>query len=966
MIRGDRLGPYEIESQIGHGGMGEVFRARDTRLHRTVAIKLVRPDLARRIDFRERFQREARAISALNHRHICSLYDIGEQNGLDYLVMEYVEGESLAEVLKWRPLPLEQVLQYSAETADALAAAHARGIIHRDLKPANIMITAAGVKVLDFGIAKRSDRAESQDAATVTIEAETSAGQVLGTVAYMSPEQAEGRPLDARSDIFSLGVVMYEMLCGQRPFRGGTTLAVLASILREQPEAPRQLRPETPPELERIVLRCLAKKPEDRYASAAGLRGDLEACRKTGGSSFTLRKSLAVTAALLLLIAVGAAGTWWFVRASRVRWAETVALPEAQRLMEHSQPLAALKLLQQAERYAPVSPELIRLKEDLRLGPATINTIPPGADISIIDYANPNTVDANQWEHLGLSPVKTNRLPQDGFFRIRAVKDGFETLEVAEPVPVPLPITLHTHQATPPGMVWIPPIPTAIFAEVIGIRLPPAQTPGAWLDKYEVSNRQFKEFVDAGGYRKQQYWKQPFVKGGKSLTWEQAMAEFRDATGQPGPFTWEAGSYPDGKADFPVGGVSWYEAAAYAEFAGKSLPTMYHWYIGSGLGLNLQILSVSNFSGKGPAPRGAYAGLGLFGTYDMAGNVKEWTWNPSGDKRYILGGGWNEASYMFRQADARLPFERDAMFGFRCARYESAVPEILSGPVPADSRDRRIDKPADDATFKIYQSMLAYDKTDLKATVDSTGDAPHWRTENVSFQAAYGNERVIAHLYLPKNAAPPYQVVAFFPSATALTARTPEAVATALMEYIVKSGRTLVLPAYKGTLERGPTNWGATPPRQQRDLRIQQIKDMGRTIDYLETRSDIDVTRLGYYGLSFGAMQGLNVLATEPRFKAAVLVSGGSSAKGLPEVDTWNYAPRVKIPVLMLNGRDDFLSPLETSQIPLFQALGTPEKDKRHVVYEGGHIDFHERLEVVKEALGWFDRYLGPVTLKTQ
>src|SRR5580658_2919918 len=231
MKPGERLGPYEIETELGHGGMGEVFRARDTRLHRTVAIKIVRPEFARRTDFRERFQREARAVSALNHPHICGLYDIGERNGLDYLVMEYVEGESLAVLLQRATLPVAQALQYSAETAGALAAAHARGIVHRDLKPANIMITSAGVKVLDFGLAKRSDRAESQDAATVTMEAETSAGQVLGTVAYMSPEQAEGRPLDARSDIFSLGVVMYEMLCGQRPFRGGTTLAVLASIL---------------------------------------------------------------------------------------------------------------------------------------------------------------------------------------------------------------------------------------------------------------------------------------------------------------------------------------------------------------------------------------------------------------------------------------------------------------------------------------------------------------------------------------------------------------------------------------------------------------------------------------------------------------------------------------------------------------------------------------------------------------
>jgi eukaryotic-like serine/threonine-protein kinase len=876
---GTRLGPYEILAPIGQGGMGEVYRARDTRLGREVAIKLVLRELARG-DFRERFQREARAISALNHAHICSLHDIGEQDGLDYLVMEYVEGESLADVLKRGALPLPQVLQYAAETADAFAAAHARGIVHRDLKPANIMITTAGVKVLDFGLAKRSDRAESQDAATVTIEAETSAGQVLGTVAYMSPEQAEGRSLDTRSDIFSLGVVMYEMLCGQRPFRGGTTLALLASILREQPEAPRRLRPETPPQLERIVLRCLAKKPEDRYASAAELRGDLEACRKTGASSFTLRKSLAVAAALVLLAALGAAGTWWLVRASRLRWADTVALPEARELREHIQPLAASRLLHQAERYAPSSSGVLQLKEDLPLWLSAIDTTPEGADIYAIDYANPKDGDASQWEHLGRSPLKTDRLPRDGYYRLRVVKDGFETVEWATGARHTFRIPLHTREETPLGMVWIP------------------GPPAAWLDKYEVSNRQFKAFVDAGGYQKPQYWKQPFVKDGKNLSWEQAMAEFRDATGRAGPSTWQAGSYPDGKADFPVSGVSWYEAAAYAEFAGKSLPTLTHWYAAAGRGsFNSQILLFSNFGGQGPARSGSNRGLAPFGAYDMAGNVKEWVWNPSGEKRLILGGGWNEPNYMFQQADALPPFDRDAQFGFRCARYVSPVSEKLTGPVEF-SRGRKNDKPVDDQAYKIFLSILAYDKTDLKAAVDSTTDAPHWRRERVSFQAAYGNERVIAYLYLPKNAAPPYQIVVFFPQNT-IGLRTPEEIWPVLADYIVKSGRALILPVYKGTLERTLTA-PVTGPKQTRDLLVQGIQDLGRSLDYLETRADIDSAKLGYYGFSFGGAMAPVTLAAQPRFKAAVLVSAGVINTAPPEVSAWNYAPRIRTPVLML------------------------------------------------------------------
>ena len=962
---GERLGPYEIVAPIGAGGMGEVYRARDTRLQRTVAIKLVRRELARHSDFRERFQREARAISALNHPHICSLYDIGEQDGLDYLVMECVEGESLEEALKRGPETVEHALRYGAEIADALVAAHAHGIIHRDLKPANIMITEAGVKVLDFGLAKRSEPGGSGDGATQTLDANTSAGQLVGTVAYMSPEQAEGRPLDARSDIFALGVVLYEMLCGRRPFGGETTLSVLASILRENPPAPRELRPEIPAELERVVLRCLAKKPEERYGSAAEAARDLEQLRKPVVTGVMLKRPLVVALALVLLVVIGAVGTRWYMRSERVRWAETQAIPQAAQLMEHAQPLAALKLLQEAGQYVPSSPELVRLKEDLHPSPVTVETTPASAGIYVTDYADPKAADYSHWEFLGRSPLNTDRLPRNSYYRIRVVKEGFEPVELTMTAfggdLGRLQVQLHTKAETPPGMVWIPlGLPASLI--VLGVRLPAAEIPAVWMDKYEVTNRQFKEFVDAGGYQKREYWKQPFVKDGKDLTWEMAMAGFRDTIGRPGPSTWE-GSYPDGKADFPVDGVSWYEAAAYAEFAGKSLPNVYHWFIAAGMGVNSQITSLSNFGGQGPARAGLNLGLSPFGTYDMAGNVKEWAANTSGEKRYILGGGWNESSYMFQQGDLRSPWDREPAFGFRCMRYVSPVPETLNGPVVITSADRSHDPPVDDRTFQVFKSLLSYDKTDLKATLDSVTDAPHWRRENLSFQAAYGNERVILHLLLPKDVAPPYQAVFYFGGTNVELVRTPEEISTRFMEYVVKSGRALVLPAYAGTLERGPTPY-PTPPGLRRDLSILQIKDAARTIDYLETRRDIDTSKLGYYGISLGAGMGVMVLGVEPRFKAAVLVSGGTRARRAAEADSWNYAPRVKIPVLMLNGHDDSMSPVETSQNPLFKALGTPEKDKRHIIYPGGHGDFIDRLEVVKEALDWLDHYLGPVKLQ--
>ena len=962
---GHNLGPYEILSLIGTGGMGEVYRARDTRLQRIVALKLVRHDLAQRAGFRDRLQREARAISSLNHPYICSLYDIGEQEGLDYLVMEYVEGETLADVLTKGPLPTDQVLRYGSQIAQALSAAHAHGIIHRDLKPSNIMITPSGAKVLDFGLAKRSEPAVAMaDAPTVAADAATGVGQILGTVAYMAPEQAEGRPVDARTDIFALGVVLYEMLSGRQPFRGDTTLSTLASILREEPQRPRQQRPEIPAALEQVVMRCLAKKPELRYGTAAEVERELERLRVPAPAGVMASKRLLVALAILLTVALGFVGLRWYNHASGVRWAENVALPEAAQLVETSRPMAALKLLQQAEEYAPSSPELIRLKEDLPFVSVTIETEPADAEIYATDYLDPDAADFEHWQHLGQSPLKTDRLPRfAGNYRVRAVKSGFVPVESAIFTTgrnSTHRLKLHTTEETPPGMVWIPQAPPVSFT-LIGGQLPAVQIPPAWMDKYETTNRQFKEFVDAGGYQKREYWKHPFVRSGKELLWEEAMDAFRDATSRPGPSTWEGGSYPDGKADVPVSGVSWYEAAAYAEFAGKNLPTIYHWYIAAGLGPVTQIKSMSNFGGQEAEPVGSNQGLAPYGTYDMAGNVKEWTANQDGEKRYILGGGWNESNYMFEQADSRSPWDRDATFGFRCVRYMSGIPEALTGAaVIVATTDRAGDKPVDDQTFNVFKRQFSYDKTDLKAMPHSVIDAPHWRREYLSIQAAYGNERLPIHLYLPKGSTPPYQPIFYFAGANALSARTPEEISNRLMEYIVKSGRAVVLPAYAGTLERGPTPF-LVPPARSRDLGIQGVKDVSRSIDYLETRSDIDTSKLGFYGLSFGAIAGPLVLGAEPRFKVAILVSGGTTAPVLPEVDPWNYAPRVKIPVLMLNGQDDSMFPLESRQVPFFRALGTPERDKRHKTYPGGHVDFMHRMEVIKEALDWLNQYLGPV-----
>ena len=276
---GTRLGPYEILAPIGAGGMGEVYRARDTRLDRTVAIKILPAQLTQDPDLRQRFEREARAISSLAHPHICSLYDVGHQDGTDYLVMEYLEGETLASRLQKGPLPKEDLLRTAIEIAGALHVAHLKGFIHRDLKPGNVMLTKSGAKLLDFGLAKSlppSAEAASMTATPTVMSPLTAKGTIVGTFQYMSPEQLEGAELDARSDIFSFGVMLYEMATGQRAFEAKTQAGVIAAVLERQPPSVASLQPSSPPALERLITACLAKDPADRRQTMHDVLLDLQ------------------------------------------------------------------------------------------------------------------------------------------------------------------------------------------------------------------------------------------------------------------------------------------------------------------------------------------------------------------------------------------------------------------------------------------------------------------------------------------------------------------------------------------------------------------------------------------------------------------------------------------------------------------------------------------------------------------
>src|SRR3954469_17360708 len=319
LAAGTKLGPYEVQSPLGAGGMGEVYRALDTRLDRTVAIKILPSHLAENSEARQRFEREARAISSLNHPNICTLYDVGHQDGVHFLVMECLEGETLGERLRKGPLPVQQVLKYGIEICDGLEKAHRCGIVHRDLKPGNIMLTKSGAKLMDFGLAKAAAvKVDSSSSLTVTLSTPagshplTTQGTVMGTFQYMAPEQGEGKEADARSDIFALGALLYEMATGKRACEGRTAASAMAAVLEREPASISSVQPMVPAAFDHVVKGCLEKDPEERWQSTADVRRELRWIAAGGGAAAVPAKVQArrnwpwVLIAVAVLLVLGA------------------------------------------------------------------------------------------------------------------------------------------------------------------------------------------------------------------------------------------------------------------------------------------------------------------------------------------------------------------------------------------------------------------------------------------------------------------------------------------------------------------------------------------------------------------------------------------------------------------------------------------------------------------------------------
>jgi formylglycine-generating enzyme required for sulfatase activity/dienelactone hydrolase len=969
-MEGQTLSHYKVLERLGGGGMGVVYKALDVRLDRYVALKFLPTDLTRDEEARQRFIQEAKAASALDHPNICTIHEIdATPDDQQFIAMAYYEGETLSKRLKRGRPSVDEALDIASQIAQGLAAAHKAGIVHRDIKPANVMVTKSGlVKIVDFGIAKLAGATGP-----------TRAGTTMGTVSYMSPEQLAGQQVDQQSDLWSLGVVLYEMVTGRLPFQGEDQWGLMNAITNHEPQPPSSIRPETPRDVEDVILRAMKKSRESRYQSAVEFLGDAKkaqaaatvAIEPADGSPRTWRSVMTPRVALpavISLVILGAAAFWSSRLGADSRWARDEAIPQILRLVETDSYAPAFDVAERAARYIPDDPILADLWPKFSVI-QPVATTPAGVDV----YIKPYESMTEDWRHLGQTPLSDTRVPR-GVLKMRLKRDGFETLDLAVRAgAAPLEMQVPQSGTVAAGMVRVPAQSLAIHLSGFNY-MKSVAAPAYEIDRHEVTNRQFKEFVDAGGYENDQFWKHGFidVDAGRDLSWREAMATFRDATGRPGPSTWQGGTYPVGQEDYPVTGVSWYEAVAYAEFSGKSLPTVYHWAsVSAGRvgAMASSIIAQSNFRNQGLQPAGG-GGMSPLGTYDMAGNAREWTWNQVGSSniRYILGGAWSDPAYKFVEVAALAPLDRSPLNGFRCVKSDnpSAIAELFR-PIETPTRDFNHEPSASNEVFEVYKRSYSYDRSALNPVVESTDTSSrHWTRERITLDAAYGVGRFAVYLFLPKNVKPPYQTVVIFPGANAISTASFEQLNTEYFDYLIMSGRAVAFPVYDATFERRGERVISYPDETPsfRDWTIRTAKDFLRAVDYLATRPEVDAYRLAYHGASWGGRMGPILLALEPRMKTGVLIVGGLTlARPFPEVDPFHFASRVSVPVLMLNGDDDIVFPVEAAQKPLYKRLGTPPQQKKHIIYErAGHgLGLTHRNQLIAEILKWLDEVLGPV-----
>jgi eukaryotic-like serine/threonine-protein kinase len=1063
---GKSIGSYKIVGEIGRGGMGEVYLAEDSRLGRQVALKLLPAKFTADSSRVRRFAQEARAASALNHPNIITIHEIGEApaeaGGTHYIVTEYVEGETLRQLMSGAPqqrMKPSEAVDVAAQIAAALSAAHEAGIMHRDIKPENVMVRRDGiVKVLDFGLAKLTEAASPviDTQASTLFRNSTEAGVVMGTPRYMSPEQARGEKVDARTDIFSLGVMLYEMVAGRAPFAGATTGEVIAAILRDSPPPLAECAPDAPPEMERILSKALRKNRDERYQTVNELLVDLKRLKRQLEQKDELKDELAragqpapegevpasgeatlhvatlkqaestdevaparttakhwagglrrgrlIAVCALAVVVAGLGWIYWRnakLSKARAAIAQIEELAQAERFFE------AYDLAVEEQRYLPNDPTITRLMPTIA-DDLSVVTDPPGAQVYLKRFAPDESGNFPARQLIGATPINHRQIAR-GAYRVSIEKEGYGSLErtvsgvmmrlsgLRTPSPpVRLEAKLMEAAKVPARMAFVP----GGDYRLVSYERPTTERvrlDAYFIDKYEVTNREYKEFISAGGYLKREYWRHLISSASGSerssttaptdratiatarstdSSWEAAIREFKDRTGLPGPRSWANQDFPEGQAEHPVTDISWYEAAAYAAFRGKELPTIFQWEKAARDGLAMvagyvmpwglftgTVEGRANFDGRGTMPvESLEFGLSPYGCYHMAGNVNEWCRNKFLEGFASAGGSWAEPPHLFGYYGAYPGSYSSGKLGFRCVLNapgatgdQGAMPLLAKDQVP-------VYKPASEASFRAWQGHYRYAQTPLDAQIVEVKETDDWRREKITYAGAEG-ERAIAYLYLPKRYPPPWQVIQYIPHGAVFRGlrSMPDAVEASQAPFI-KSGRAVLAVVLKGFPEREwPPN--RTPPSREtveyRDQILHWMADERRGLDYATTRSDLDVGRVAYLSISSDSSLKLDLPAIETRYRSVILHGAALNQADtllLPEIHPVNLVPYIRAPKLLLHGRYDEGAPLKSQGEPMQKLMRGP---KRIVLYDGGHA---VPAEVFVPAINaWLDETMGPV-----
>jgi predicted esterase len=671
-------------------------------------------------------------------------------------------------------------------------------------------------------------------------------------------------------------------------------------------------------------------------------------------------------AAGVVLAAVAGAGIYWFAGADQ-RWVRDVALPQIEQYIENDDWERAYATAMEIEARVPDSPVLDGYWSEFTVK-TSIPSRPEGATVYRRSYEDTQA----DWQPLGRTPIHDMRIPRGfslmrfempefsevlrivgtmplagGWMSMGAEEDVTGTMFVVQPVDVVLEpaATLESAEVRVPG--------TQLFLD--GRQVPLADF---YIGQFEVTNREYKAFVDAGAYRQRGYWEQPFIREGMTMAWDEAMATFADTTGRPGPSTWIGGTYPEGQEDYPVGGISWYEAMAYARFAGHELPTVHHWRRAHAPAtVTWQVLK-SNVGTDGPAPVGQYEGTGWTGTSDMLGNVREWTANALGEERAIVGGAWDDLTYSIPISidlpHALPPFDRSPQNGLRLASVhdERSVSDLLRQAIEPRA-PIEVPEPVSDDAFAVMLQNFEQGDAPLNATIDETVEIREWTREHISLDSGDG-QRSEFLLYLPEGRATRHRTIFFWPSSLAIQLTSLDDYRLPV-DFLLRSGQAIALPIFERTFHRGDGRYLPFASVAARDLAIRRFREMRRIIDYLETRPDIDASSVAYYGYSWGGHIGALALAIEPRLKVGILNQAGFDQAPQSLLHPVNYLPRVHQPVLQFNGRYDTDFRYEDSAKPYFDRLAS--EFKKHVVEPGGH--FVPNSVVIGETLAWLDEHLS-------